>query len=313
MNITVGGNAVLVAPGAGLRWYANAPLSAATDTPVSISYQNGGLAENDILRWLPLNILSPANLLVGTGDSLLLTAGSNQPASVQITVLNGSQTVAAYNTTAAQPVPCQFSTAGTYTVNAVYTPQTGAALTGSITVKAVSYNFPTNPICLTSVIRDWPLTNVPPEIVLASDPRLEMVQTNPVSLSLQIDQNLPRTLVARLGNAGPILDSATARSLRLFATPDTYNTVIEQYPDGSQLVETMDILSPVPPDVIVQIMIIVGGVTFDDGTTFKQLTAEDFDALGQYKVRFLMPTGVQTPNCHAIRVMQGSSLVGNCY
>jgi len=316
MSITAGGNAVPVSPNAGLRWYANVPLSAQTNTPVSIFYQNGGLVEFPILRWLPLDILSSTNLLVRTGDSLLLTAGSNQTASLQITVLNGSKTVATYNTTAAQPVPCQFSTAGTYTINAVCTPQAGAAQTGSITVKAVGYNFPASPaspVCLTSVIRNWPLTNVPPEIVLATDQRLKMVQTNPASLSLQIDQNLPRTLVARLGNAGPILASATARGLRLFAAPDTYNTVITNYPDGSQLVETMDILSPVRPDVTVEIHIIVGGVTFDDGTTVKVLTPMDFDALGQYKVRFLMPAGVQTANCHGIRVMQGTSLVGDYY
>jgi len=313
MSITAGGSAVPVQRNAGLRWYANVPLLAQTNTPVSIFYQNGGLVEYPTLRWLPLNILSPTNLLIRTGDSLLLTAGSNQPASVQITVLNGSQTVATYNTTAAQPVPCRFSTAGTYTVNAVYTPQTGAALTGSITVKAVGYNFPTNPVCLTSVIRNWPLTNVPLEIVLAPDPRFRMVQTNLGSLGLLIDQNLPRTLVARLGKAGPILASATAQGLRLFATPETYNTVVEQYSDGSQLVETMDVLSPVRPDVTVQIMVIVGGVTFDDGTTFKELTAADFDALGQCKVRFLLAAGVQTANCHGIRVMQGASLVGNCY
>ena len=130
------------------------------------------------------------------------------------------------------------------------------------------------------------------------------------SLSLLIDQNEPRTIVSRLGPSGPIVAAVRALGLRLFAAPDTYNSVIERYPDGSRLVETMQVLSPLLTNVTVQINIIVGGVTFDDGTVYRELTASDFDALGQSKVRFLMPVGVQTANCRRIFVMQGTAKVG---
>jgi len=60
----------------------------------------------------------------------------------------------------------------------------------------------------------------------------------------------------------------------------------------------------------VQINIIVGGVTLDDGTTCRELTASDFDALGQCTVRFLMARGVQTANCYRLDVMQGADRVG---
>ena len=125
-------------------------------------------------------------------------------------------------------------------------------------------------------------------------PRLQLsTQTNDTSgvetLSLLIDQNEPRTLVGRLGTQGPIVTSVRADGLRLFGTPDTYNTVIERYADHSRLVETMEVLSPVLTNVTVQINIIVGGVTFDDGTTYRELLPSDFDALGQHPLRFLMP------------------------
>jgi hypothetical protein len=55
----------------------------------------------------------------------------------------------------------------------------------------------------------------------------------------------------------------------------------------------------------------VGGVTFDDGTTYKELSATDFDALGQHKLRFIMPEGVTTANCHRITIMQGAERVGD--
>jgi len=163
MTLAVNGNALPVQPGAGLRWYANVPLSASTNTPVSISYQNGGEVESGAMSWLPVNVLNSSNLVIRAGDSLLLGAGSNQSTSVQITVLNGSQTVGAYTITAAQPVPCQFLTAGTYTINASYATSGGAVQNGSMTVTAVGYSFPPNPVCMTSQVRVWPLTNVPPQ------------------------------------------------------------------------------------------------------------------------------------------------------
>jgi hypothetical protein len=41
------------------------------------------------------------------------------------------------------------------------------------------------------------------------------------------------------------------------------------------------------------------------------VTPADFDALGQCKLRFLLPAGVQTANCYSIQVMQGTALVGS--
>jgi hypothetical protein len=74
----------------------------------------------------------------------------------------------------------------------------------------------------------------------------------------------------------------------------------------------MVILSPVLPDITAQLSVIVGGVTFDDGTTFRQLSPADFDALGQCKVRFIMPASVRTANCYSLTVIQGGTdLVGS--
>jgi hypothetical protein len=61
----------------------------------------------------------------------------------------------------------------------------------------------------------------------------------------------------------------------------------------------------------VQLSVIVGGVTFDDGTTRRVLRPSDFDALGQCRVRFLMGASVETANCHRIVVMQAAAQVGS--
>ncbi len=309
---------------AGKRWYDNVPLQTNGNTIVKISYQNQGIIERHLIKWEPFNIVtlstsSVPSLTIRKDDSLLFTARPvNRPhANVFIAISNGVQSVARYTTTTKDPAPFQFTNAGDYTVTATYTPiNNSAPVTGNITVKVVDYSFPENLVCWAGKARDWSLTNVPSEVALESDPRLIVApKTNAPSngraVSLLIDQNEPRTLVSRLGTNGAIVAAVQADGLRLFAAPDTYNKVIEQYPDGSRLVETMEVLSPVITNITVQISIIVGGVTLEDGTTYTELTASDFDELGQCKVRFLMSAGVQTANCHRIVVMQGTAKVGS--
>ncbi len=308
-------NTIPVHHNAGLRWFVNVPLRAQTNTAVRLSYQNGAYIENRLLQWVPINVLAPTNLVIRAGDSLLLTAQPGQPASVQIAVVLNGQTINTYTTTTAQPVRYRFATVGVYTVTATATPQSGAPQTGSITVDVVDYNFPNNPVCLVGKPRDWELANVPPEVGLEVDPRFKAQMTtlpnNGRRLNLIIDENEPRGVVARAGDHGPILDSARAAGLKIFVAPETENRVIQQYPDGSRLVETVEVLSPALTNVTVQVYIIAAGVTFDDGTTFRQLSAADINALGEYRLRFIMPAGVQTANCHGIRVWQGADLVGS--
>ena len=318
VKVGSGGGAgnLVVQPNAGQRWYANVPLSAGSNTRVSLSYQNGVVVEHRQVQWLPINVLNATNLIIRAGDNLLLTAGSGAEGNVRLSISSGSGTLTNITTTATQPVPYMFIQAGTYTVTAIYAPRShGPAQTGGITVTVIGYSFPNNPDCMVNRLRSWNLTNVPPQISLEVDPRLnprliESLPDNGRSMELLVEDNYACAIVARLGNQGPILGGAKADSFRLFATPDTYNTVIQHYSDGSQLVETMDILSPLLPDLSLQLKIIVGGVTFDDGTLVHDVTAGDFDPLGESVIRFLMPAWVQTANCHTVQVFQGDVLVG---
>lgn len=312
-----------IQPNVGKRWYANVPLLTNGNTTVRISYQNQAVIERHLVRWeavnllnLPPDFISP--LTVRKDDSLRFTARppGRPHGNVIVSIANGPQSVASYTTTTRDPAPFPFPNAGNYTVSATYVPDDGSgSVAGSTTLKVVGYVFPENPVCWAGKARDWALTNVPAEIRLESDPRLLLTAitnapANVRALSLLIDQNEPRTVISRLGTNGPIVTAVQAEGVRLFAIPDTYNKVIEKYADGSRLVEAMLIMSPVIGTATVQIRIIVGGVTFDDGTTYRELNASDFDALGQYKVRFLMPVGVQTANCHRIVMMQGATRVG---
>ena len=104
--------------------------------------------------------------------------------------------------------------------------------------------------------------------------------------------------------------SAKIAGFRLWTGADTYTKLVQTYADGSQLVEMLLVLSPVPADLSVQMDLIAGGVIFTDGTTSKTFGAADFDALGQCKVQFIRPAGARTSVCHSIKVFQGAALVG---
>ena len=230
----------------------------------------------------------------------------------RLTVLSGPQTVAQYSTTPSVPIVISFPVSGAYTVLGTYISST-QTLSGTLAINVVEHSFTTDPAVWVGKSRNWgvPLTN----IVVDADPRLMMVRVgapinNAQNFSLMIDQNEPRYVVSRVRLGGPILNAARADGFRLFTTEETYNKVIEQYADGSRLVETMEVLSPVPTSITVRVTIHVGGVTFDDGTTYKELMPADFDALGQYRLRFIMPAGVETANCHLIEVVQGPVSVG---
>jgi hypothetical protein len=215
----------------------------------------------------------------------------------------------------AQPLAYGFTNAGVFTVTGTYAPGGKASQSGSITVTVVGYNFTNYPAAWLGYQRVWDLANVPTGVVMQADPRLFFQQTasltnNGEEFSLRADLNEPRSVVARAGANGPIMDTVQERGVALWLDNQTYTKVIQVYPDGSQLVEMLLVWSPVLPDLTVEMDVIVSGVVFEDGTTTKVLTPADFDALGQAVVRFIRPASCQTSVCHAVTMWQGPAALG---
>lgn len=297
------------------RWYANVPLDATNhQAQVIASYENGGLVETQQVNWVAKNVLDMGTLTIRRGDSLLLTAVPGAVTNGTVTITIGSTT---YTTTPAAPVPYNFATTGTYVVSGQYA-EGGESISGSLTVKVIEHQFDSAPAGWVGKTRYWDNYNVPTGTVFEAEARdVSFLESSTIltnsgrRVNLTFEKNIPRAVVSRVSPGGPILDHVVADGFNLYGTLETYNITIEQYADGSRLVETMDILSPVLTGITVKVTIIVGGVTFDDGTIVKNLTAADFDALGQYKLRFLMGAGVQSANCHKIEVFEGSILIGS--
>jgi hypothetical protein len=202
---------------------------------------------------------------------------------------------------------------GTYTVSGSFS-DGGTFISGAITVKVVEHSFTTNPLCWVGRPRPWDVTNLPSGVSLEADRRLQLTEVVPVTSSrrvqLQIDQNEPRHIVARIDGSRLILSSTSAQGFRLFGAADTYNNVVERYSDGSRLVEVGLVLSPIVPNATLHVSMLAGGITFDDGTIVRDVSANDFDILGESKLRFLMPASAETANCHTISVTDDGVVVG---
>jgi hypothetical protein len=299
--------------GAGYRWYADVPLSPTSLTRVECSFQNGGLKATNLIFWKPTNLLTNDNLVIRSGDTLLLTA-------VPLGATNGSVSIAVlgvtnYTTDCATAVPHPFAVAGTYTVTGSYTSEQGVSTNRSMIVKVVSASFDGNPAAWVGQSRVWDCPNLPPEAVLEFALGVRVSGVQPLSpagrrLHLRVDTTEPYYLVARLGTNGLILANARVDGFQIYSSSETYVKRIQVYPDGSQLVETLVVQSPVVPSVQVNLRIPVAGVTFDDGTITKDLSALDFDALDQCRVRFLRPKDCATSVCHTLSASQNSIQIG---
>ena len=296
------------------RWYVDATLQANTQTVFQASYQNGALTETRNLQWLTLNVLTATNsLTIRKGDSLLISALPIGMTNGNLQVVIGTNT---YSGKAAKGIACKFTTPGVQTVTATWTPNSGSPQSGSVTVSVVSSSLSNDqPAAWTWMQRSLKLGNLAPEATLKADSRLTCTITGTNSngatlLNLATGDNEERSLIARLGTNGPVLDSTRVAGFDEWSGDQTYGRVIQIYPDGSQLIEMLMISSPVNTNVTFVLEPIVSGVMFDDGTTVKTLTSANFDPLGRYLVHFIRPASVHTSACHSIRAYQGNYQLG---
>ncbi len=301
-----------IPPHTGPRWYADVPLSPDTGTVVSVSYQNGGLIQSNTVTWTPVNVLQGTNLTIRVNDSLLFTAiptGTNF-GNVVINI-NGED----YRSTSDAPTAYQFTTSGINVVTGTFYGTNGLQQSGTFTVDVVGYDFGSGPDCWLPWTRGWFYNEVVPgEASLQGDPRFIRFPS-PVNNQggwLLIDQNETRPIISRIGTNGAILASTTGNGLQLYGVRQTSSQVLTTYPDGTRLVEILLVESPVVSDVTIQVYAAAGGITLDDGTTERTLTAADFDELGQYWMMFLMAPDVTSSSCYKLNAYQGTQSLFRC-
>ncbi len=303
---------IMVRHGVGEDWYADVMLSPTNATQIEVTDQNGEVSFATNTVWEALNVLDGLHmndLAIRAGDALLLTAVPEGATNGVVTIeIMG---VTNYVTTVGAPVPNSFDTGGYYTVIGTWS-NADLCTNAIIHVKAVACAFAANPACLVGQARQWDCPDIPPEAVIEHDERLQVSSSNRMqgglAFILKAAADEPLYMVARNGTNGPVLANAKVDSI-IAASGDVWQEV-QVFADGSTMVRVTLSLGTVPSDLVAQMHIVVGGVTFDDGTLTRTATASDFNALGEYTYYLIKAPNIFPSTCHSTTFYQGSSVIG---
>jgi hypothetical protein len=99
--------------------------------------------------------------------------------------------------------------------------------------------------------------------------------------------------------------------IRDYSRTQAYNQVVETFSDGTVMVSAYILLNEVPEGLSVDFNILKSGLTFDDGTNQRTVTAEDFDAQGRYLFYLLRAPGLIGGNCYRYWFEQDGSVIGS--
>ena len=296
--------------GVGYGWYANVLLSPTNITTVEIAESNRVATYTNFVTWTALDVLTNGTniVLIRKGDSLLFTARTNgaTAGAFGIRIVGVTNYAGPYN----RSVPHRFEAAGLYTVLGSFT--NGVATNGQITVQVVDAAFNGNPACLIGVARSWDCPQIPPEAVVEHDTRLTVASSNlssgGVGFNLATGTDEPLYMIARLGANGPIMDSVAVEGL--IASPAAVLAGGANLHRWQSFDRGPAFLGDIPSDLTVELHIFVGGVTFDEGTIDRTVTAADFNEFGEYVYYMLQSVDSKTSTCHTTRVDQNGFNIG---
>ena len=319
---------VVVNHGAGYRWYANVPLSPSNATQVQISYQNGALVESNTVAWQVTDLLNLATnqILIRKGDSLLFNVCPAGQTNGTVTITIGGVTQLTAN--ASIPIPYKFDLAGTFIVSGTYG---GNALAGlgvnGVTVTVVDASLDAC-VPVFGWRSHWDCTNLPPSVVLQVDPRLKLgsvrlkdlnpngtdsriptAGSNTRSYRVWSGSPEPEYVVARISKDGPIIAGTMVQGMEFHMPSETLLTYVSTRDDGSDIIDGEYALSPVIPGISVNFHIATGGVTFDDGTINKTLSASDFSDAGVCHLRFVRAAGHHGSICNMAKIYYNGVLI----
>lgn len=294
-------------------FYADIPLS--TNGVATVSLRDRSLSESFNVAWKPFDVFeedyATNALVVRTGDALRIAPYESAESEVEISVADGTNGwVCVTNWTESAATPYVFEAEGLYLVTVTH----GGLLLGDSAhalVEVVRSRFPLrNPAILFEAEQTLTCPELSPRNVLEHDAELQLCAEaagDGVTLSLLAHADRDLGLVSRLSDGGAISDAVQATPV--WADNGTYYRVVDTYADGSQLVEVSLLLGAIPEGTSVVLEIFVSGVTFEDGTRTKTLTAADFDADGHYTIRFVRARGVTGSVCHRTYIYQNGKLI----
>ncbi len=297
------------------KWYADMPLLS-TNTTLFTLHRAGQMtpAAQKSIEWVPLNALAGGEYILRAGETLRLCA---RPVNLEDKKSGESQIFIPGITNAVMNVQefvdVLFPVAGQWQVEALW--QRGShTLTNTVNLQVMEANLGKAPVLWIDRVTDWDCYGLADEIRVEADEILNLCEyfsrNAQREFTLQALQTGEYPIVARIGHEGPVLDRLDIQVLGPLSTSSTYVQVVQTLPDGTRIVETPVIFDYFIPGIEIRLSIFVAGVLFEDGTTEKILTEEDFDEMGVCKVRFLYPADQPTSICHRLNLYLNGEWVG---
>ena len=289
------------------RFYGNIPLSATTAT--SVTLRDGSTTATRAITWTPTLLANGASVVVRPGDALLLkaTSAGNMIINKGYAAFRANSPIAA-----GQTIPVTFPEPGTYTI--LENDAAGNRLV-EMTVRVPGVVAEAAPIACAvdfARVKDLTLVGAADKDLItwsASDPWMQVapiaVASAPatqVRLTLKPTWNWAVRLVGRInGENGAILSSKVVRPFVL--TTDAKQAIYTEmvYADGSLLCRVDLSMTPLVPGLDTQIYAAVSGLTFDDSTTVRWITSNDFtlnNGQGVYRFRLIIAPSVSSRSCH---------------
>lgn len=302
----------------GDRWYDYVSLANdGAPTTISANFENNAFAASQEISWIPTNLLAETEITLRQGSSLRLTAANaeNGTADESVQIVIGQNT---YNFTADQPHEYYFGVAGMETISVTHT-FNGVIQTRQVTINVVSdVVIADSPIVVRDYWREWDIPALPEDHTLELDDRIivrEVADLDGGGKRLTLTNTGVETLPAIIRNqiSGEIIGRVDIRGMRLRDNELTSVTNLEEFEDGTKLIEMPIVLDGLHADAFVHYDIFIGGVLFEDGTISKDWQIpSDFDETGIGKVRFIK-SGNWGAACHRGSIWQNGKRIAFLY
>jgi hypothetical protein len=181
----------------------------------------------------------------------------------------------------------------------------------NLTVNVVDARFASDPY-IAETSRKWNCPAMPMEMVVEHEAGLSLsskaLSGGGTQFTLNLLSRKEQKIIARVGDQGPIVDSAVAHSFSY--DTGNYFKVVTIYPDGTALAMYQIVLSNVPEDLVIKMSAITAGTTFDDGSLSKILTAADFNEEG-VATYYMIRSETRDAVCHSVVFEQDGALITN--
>lgn len=294
-----------VAPALRGFYYTNLPLAPdGTATVVSVADAATNATKEKSVTWVAYDLATqPAEeLYLRKGESLLLSTSAAEGTTV--TLASPTQGTTSLSLVAGDSQPVLFTEAGTYTLS--FDERT-------LTVYVSSADLDPEPTVVKDRYRTWTPASLSDMVWMDFDEAVYLREKEPDngqrSFWLSSHTRNGGQVVARLGEHGPILDSIPVNVLVNATRSFTRWDFVEDYVDGSKLWRvTVSLDGTLTENMRILLSIYNAGITFDDGTLVRELTAADFEN-GIYTFYMLIPPGRTGSNCFTLEFYDGDTLV----